>query len=119
KLFSLYELYFGLNLSDEELFDAIDEQSLRDLASEDSLYTFIAEMKIKDFLEKHIVDSVTKSVTSDIQNSMRILEQNIADYVKLVENTSNESKTLVEIIADTKENANVLNEELTGLLEEL
>lgn len=118
QLFSLYELYYGFDMSAEDLPDIIDG-TLGEAASTTSLYFFIHEKEINDILEDHIVNKITESVTKDIQTSMEILEENVEAYVGLVESTSNVSSSLVETITETSEHAKKLNEALAATLEEL
>lgn len=118
QLHSLYELYFGLDMSDEELIEKVSGK-LRDAASETSLYYFIYEKEIKDILEDYLLNDVKDHITSDIQRMMKVLEENIASYVRFVESTSDESIRLVETIAHTKKHAEILNEQLAGMLDEL
>ncbi|MFD2130516.1 type VII secretion protein EsaA [Pseudogracilibacillus auburnensis] len=120
KLYSLYELYFGFEFADEN-FQEIDfsKTSLREIATEDSLYHFIHKKEIKDILKDHIAKNVTKAITSDVQQSMVSIEQQIGKYIELVNTVNDDSDSLGKKIAETANNANNLNDEVTELLVEL
>jgi len=118
KLYSLYELYFGFNMSDKNLKDHLEDR-LSNLATDDSFYHMIHRKEIKDILKDHVAKNVIDQITEDVQHSMDIIEKQVGSHIGFVEQASGNSTDLVDRISETKEHANILNNELTKMLEEL
>jgi len=119
KLQSVYELYYDLNFKDTSLASKLKGNSLKDLASKNSLYYFIHEEKVEDILKKHITRNVTEQVTKDVQSLMGSLEDDIKSYNEKLAEATDKSEQLVTDITETQSNATVLNEEIRQLLNEL
>src|SRR5699024_5405044 len=100
KLLSMYETYYGLDLTCEngtgcQSVDARgdwENMSLEEMASEDSLYYFFHEKNMKELLFDQIVDGVTQ----EIRDPLEELEAKIDDHREYIEETDENAKALVE-----------------------
>lgn len=118
KLYALLELYFGIDIQDENLPEKLQEP-LGDIAADTSLYTIFHEKDIKLYFEEQILENLQQSITEDIQNMLRDLNNQINEYQSILEQSSARSKQLVEEIEETKKHADALNDELKNVLNEL
>lgn len=118
KLLSLYELYFGLDLSCES--DELDGSpkcgtslsgSLTDMAGEDSLYALFNK-KTGEVLTNYIV----QDVMGKVDGSLKLLDQQINDYRTFVKETNENAAELARTIQETKEKATILNKNLQQTL---
>ena len=123
KLYSLYELYFGFDMKDQnfekELDDLPKEKPLVTLATENSLYHIFYEKEIKDLIKDHIVKDVLEEITEDVDDSIADIDKAIKSYKNDLKKYSEESDKLVQKISLTKEEANSLNNEVGKILDEL
>lgn len=119
KLQSAYELYYGIDFTDQTLKDKLKHNKLSELATKNSLYNFIHEKDINSILKEHVTKNVTEQVTKDVQQLAAKLEGNINEYNESLSQATNKSDDLIDNITETRKNATVLNEEINNLLVEL
>lgn len=118
KLYAILELYFGIDIQDENLPEKLQEP-FDDIAADTSLYTIFHEKDIKLYFEEQILENLQQSITEDIQNMLMDLSNQINEYQSFLEQSSARSKQLVEEIEETKKHADALNDELKNVLNEL
>lgn len=115
RLLLFYELYFGLNMTQESLLEALHENSLTQLATDTSLYNLLNEREISTIM----VDLITNDVTRQIYDQVNELKQSTDSYYQLVDKANQKSDELATMIIDTQEQTEVLNTTLGNTLNEL
>lgn len=108
---ALIEQYYGFDISEIKL----NNEKLKNLAVEDSLYYFIHHNKIEDVLRDYLVNNIK----DEMQGMMSSLNTDINEYIRLLSRTNDKSEDLVKEIFTTRKDSRELNEDIHELLEEL
>ncbi|MGY0691174.1 type VII secretion protein EsaA [Virgibacillus sp. FSP13] len=118
KLLSLYEMYFGFDLkcsrdNCSNIHETLsDDTSLKEMATDSSLYTLFNENNIGKLLAKQVADDVT----DEIRQPLERLQQQIGTFQQHANRANQDADQLVEQVVETKEQAAVLNESLARTL---
>lgn len=118
KLLALYDLYFGVELnqfSRSEFAEELSRASLKDLATEDSLYYLFNKQDIVDILANFVAAQTTEEFRAETEE----LKAKIETYLELVYTANDNSKLLTEQIQKTMAQAEVQNTNLTKTLVDL
>ncbi|WP_106496017.1 type VII secretion protein EsaA [Lentibacillus sp. Marseille-P4043] len=118
KLLSLYEMYFGFDLKCSKdncsnIHETLSEDtSLKEMATDSSLYTLFNENNIGKLLAKQVADDVT----DEIRQPLERLQKQIGTFQQHVKQANQDADQLVDQVVETKEQAAVLNESLARTL---
>jgi type VII secretion EsaA-like protein len=118
KLLALYDVYLGVELdqfSRSEFAEELNHVSLKDLATEDSLYYLFNKQDIVDILANFVAAQTTEEFRAETEE----LKAKIEAYLKLVYTANDNSKLLTELIQKTMAQAEVQNTNLTKTLADL
>ncbi|WP_010532263.1 type VII secretion protein EsaA [Lentibacillus jeotgali] len=115
KLLTLYEAYFGIPLTCDDECPSVDNGNLKDLASDDSLYALFNK-DVGTLLANHVASELTKDVTNEITQPLTSWKNQIKNHRSFIEKTGENVDELLTTIAETKEKAGVLNENLESTL---
>lgn len=123
KLLTTYEAYFGLKLScyniEDENCEAVDRQKkLTEMITEDSLYTLF-QKDIGELLTDYIADQVIADVRAELREPLYNYERKLKDQQSFINQTLRESDQLAEKVVESRNAAQVLNDNLEQLLEEV
>ncbi|ENH96301.1 hypothetical protein J416_11532 [Gracilibacillus halophilus YIM-C55.5] len=131
KLLSSYESYFGLSLSCEEISEedeengenkncvAVDpDSSLKDMATEDSLYTLFNK-NVGELLVDYIANQVTKDVLDAVESPLMKYDSQLQNYLEYVDKTRNKAQKLAKTIVKTRDQASLLNDNLQSTLDDI
>lgn len=121
KLFTMYELYFGLDMDNPELVEALNQLSLTEIAAEkeDSLYYLFNKKDIAELLQDYVVKQVTDDVTEEIRQPLENLQARIQQFHSDVKIANQNASNLAQRVVETTEQAAILNENLNGLLRDV
>ena len=111
KLLMLYEVYFGLDMESPDLNQALENNSLKDLAAPRSLYYMFHKQDMADVLSGYVAEQITEEVRRQTEE----LKANVNEYMNLVNEADGNSRQLAELIRSTAEQAEALN----GSVEEI
>ncbi|ULT57352.1 type VII secretion protein EsaA [Neobacillus drentensis] len=118
KLMSLYNLYFGIG-SDQfnrpDLVDQLDQSSLSDIASEDSLYYLFNKQDIVDILANYVAEQTTEEMKQQTEE----WKSKMDTYLSLVNDANDHSMQMADKINQTIAQAELQNTTLTKTLEDL
>ncbi|WP_066057204.1 type VII secretion protein EsaA [Robertmurraya korlensis] len=118
KLLALYDVYLGVELdqfSRSEFAEELNHVSLKDLATEDSLYYLFNKQDIVDILANFVAAQTTEEFRAETEE----LKAKIEAYLELVYTANDNSKLLTELIQKTMAQAEVQNTNLTKTLADL
>lgn len=118
KLLSLYEAYFGISLTCEDIdgdCGSVGSDNLGDMATNDSLYALFNN-NVGDLLTNHVVSHVTGVVMEQISTPLTDLKTQIANHQNLINETSQNADDLLQTVAETREAASTLNDSLEQTL---
>src|SRR5699024_9010688 len=121
KLLSTYETYFGFDLTCEGKmscaeFEIDEEDSLKEEATEESLYHLFNETSVKDLLADYILDKIEGDVKEAVNGPIDSLNEDIEDYRDFIKETDANAEELVEKITETKVETRNLNDSLEETL---
>lgn len=117
KLQSLFESYYGFDLSEESFAEELSQvRRISSLATEDSYYHIFNQKDIVGLLRDFVVTNITDEVTSLVREPITRLYRNIYDYKQEVDQASSHSAFLEEQIIQTTNEAEHLNEQVGELL---
>src|SRR5699024_6891788 len=85
KLLSTYETYFGFDLSKE--IEIGDDDSLKDMATDESLYHLFNETSVKDLLADYILKKIEGDVKEAVNGPIDSLNSDIEDYRDFIKET--------------------------------
>lgn len=119
KLSALLEIYFGLDMSSPELRDSFSGNRLSDLATESSLYYLFNVQELDDLITNYVVERVTSGVTAEIREPIKQLYEQVRLYHERSNRAENRMDQLVEKIVSTTEQAQVMNQSLSEVLEDV
>src|SRR5699024_324384 len=114
---TLYELYFGLHLSEEN--EELEESDLRDIAKEDSLYYLVHKKELKELIQDRISEDVAETVTNEITDSLTGFQDQVEEYQSLVERTEGDSENIAEKLEEASARAETLNSSVGQVLDEV
>src|SRR5699024_5953754 len=117
KLLSTYETYFGFDLSKE--FEIGDDDSLKDMATDESLYHLFNETSVKDLLADYILKKIEGDVKEAVNGPIDSLNSDIEDYRDFIKETDANAEELVEKITETKVETRNLNDSLEETLDNI
>ncbi|WP_026565217.1 type VII secretion protein EsaA [Bacillus sp. UNC41MFS5] len=118
KLLSLYDLYFGIGMDQfnrPDLVNDLNQTSLTDMATEDSLYYLFNKQDIVDVLAAYVAEQITEEVrqqTADVKGK-------IDEYMQLVNDANQNAAQMSERIKETTAQAETLNTNLSDTLKDL
>jgi len=115
KMLMLYSLYFGLDLSSNNLTTMLSQKSLKDLASIDSLYYLFNKQDIVDILANYIAGQTVEEVRKETQD----LKTKVDNYTQLVNQALQNSDQMAQMIQQTTSQALQLNTSLGEMLKQL
>lgn len=113
RLLSLYELYFGLDMT--QLPHDFEEQTLSELATEDSLYHLFNKTEIVDVLIDAIIDSMTENAAQLVEH----VNSDIARFNTKLDEAKANADRMVRTLNETRAQAEILNESVAKTLEDL
>ncbi len=113
RLFSLYELYFGFDMT--QLPNDFNERTLGDLASNQSLYYLFNKTNIVDVLIDLIIGSITENTADLVEH----VNARIAVFKSELNQARRNANRMVETIEQTKAQAEILNENVAKTLRDL
>ncbi|GIO23680.1 type VII secretion protein EsaA [Oceanobacillus sp. J11TS1] len=116
RMIALYENYFGIDIGSS---GPVGNQSLKELATDDSLYTLFNEPNVADVLENYMVNLVTDRITAEVREPIERLQDQIQTYNQLVNEVDENADQLAEDINRTTEEAEVMNNDLEETLDKL
>lgn len=121
QLLSMYEIYYGLDMHDENISELLDESvdEFPGFAQEGSLYNFFNTEDISNVLESFTIKKIKDNVISDVEKEIEKLNKQLDQYDELLETAQGSSDKLATIISTTSTEAIHLNENVTDLLVEL
>jgi len=117
KLASQYESYFGLNINGKNLTAVLNKGSLKEIASDSSLYAVFNKKDIATLVEDYVAGRAMDEVKGEIRTPLEKLQAQIATYRQLVGKADENAAQLAEKVAKTREQALAMNEQLAGILE--
>src|SRR5699024_806514 len=117
KLLSTYETYFGFDLSKE--IEIGDDDSLKDMATDESLYHLFNETSVKDLLADYILKKIEGDVKEAVNGPIDSLNSDIEDYRDFIKETDANAEELVEKITETKVETRNLNDSLEETLDNI
>lgn len=109
----LYELYFGKSISD--LANGLEQQSLEDMAAEDSLYYLFHKQDIVEAISDYMAGKITEDVRAETED----LKNKIAGYKQLIQDTQNRSDEMALLVQQATKQAEELNHGITNTLQQL
>ncbi|NRD77644.1 type VII secretion protein EsaA [Bacillus sp. BRMEA1] len=118
KLQGIYELYFGIG---DDQFDRPDletqlaQTSLKNMAAEDSLYALFNKQDLADVLADYVAGQITEEVRQKTQD----LKGKIDENLQLVDQANQSSAQMADLIVQTTEQAQKLNENISKSLDNL
>src|SRR5699024_3790847 len=103
KLLSTYETYFGFDLACEGKMSCAeieigDDDSLKDMATDESLYHLFNETSVKDLLADYILKKIEGDVKEAVNGPIDSLNSDIEDYRDFIKETDANAEELVEKI---------------------
>ncbi|WP_053218436.1 type VII secretion protein EsaA [Virgibacillus senegalensis] len=117
KLYSAFEAYYGFDISSDGFLESLnDRDSLKELATENSLYYLFNEKDIKTLLKDYIVGKIVNDVTAEIRQPWDNLKTRIGIYQTQVQQAKLNADRLVERINTTAKEAERLNKNLAATL---
>lgn len=117
KLLSLFESYYGFDLSSETFKEDLSHvRRLSELATKDSYYHLFNKKDIVGLLQDYIVSNITEEVTSLVREPIEHLYKDIYDYKQQVDLATSHSDTLEQHIIKTTDEARQLNDQVGELL---
>ncbi|MFA9457551.1 type VII secretion protein EsaA [Halalkalibacter sp. AB-rgal2] len=119
KLSALLEIYFGLDMSSPELRDSFSGNRLSDLATESSLYYLFNVQELDELMTNYVVERVTAGVTAEIREPIEQLYEQVRIYHDRSNRAEDRMDQLVEKIVSTTEQAQIMNQSLSEVLEEV
>ncbi|GAE32058.1 hypothetical protein [Halalkalibacter hemicellulosilyticus] len=119
KLSALFDIYFGLDMSSPELRDSFSGNRLSDLATESSLYYLFNVQELDELLTNYVVERVTAGVTAELREPIKQLYEQVRVYHERSKRAEHRMDQLVEKIVSTTEQAQIMNQSLSGVLEEV
>src|SRR5699024_9011714 len=114
---TLYELCFGLHLSEEN--EELEESDLRDIAKEDSLYYLVHKKELKELIQDRISEDDAETVTNEITDSLTGFQDQVEEYQSLVERTEGDSENIAEKLEEASARAETLNSSVGQVLDEV
>lgn len=114
---TLYELYFGLDLSEKN--EDLEESDLRNIAEEDSLYYLVHKKELKELIQDRISKDVAKTVTNEITDSLTGFQNQVEEYQSFIEKTEGDSEKIAEKLEEASARAETLNSSVGQVLEEV
>src|SRR5699024_7386494 len=123
-ILSTYETYFGFDLTCEGKmscaeFEIDEEDSLKEEATEESLYHLFNETSVKDLLADYILDKIEGDVKEAVNGPIDSLNEDIEDYRDFIKETDANAEELVEKITETKVETRNLNDSLEETLDNI
>ncbi|WP_449354463.1 type VII secretion protein EsaA [Virgibacillus natechei] len=115
RLLALYESYFGIDMES----NGLGGGALKNLASDDSLYTLFNEPNIANVLEGYMVNLVTDRITAEVRQPIESLQNQIQEYDQLVNEVDGNADELADNIVRTMDQAEVMNNNLEETLADL
>lgn len=113
---SLLEQYYGVSLTGEEDKPSWDpEVSLKEQATEDSIYHLLYKTEVEELLGERIAETVT----ADIQESFISVKERMNGLKKRIDDTYQQADDMVGTMKETHDHAESLNAEVNGLLSEV
>src|SRR5699024_4261069 len=124
KLLSTYETYFGFDLACEGKMSCAeieigDDDSLKDMATDESLYHLCNETSVKDLLADYILKKIEGDVKEAVNGPIDSLNSDIEDYRDFIKETDANAEELVEKITETKVETRNLNDSLEETLDNI
>src|SRR5699024_5705510 len=124
KLLSTYETYFGFDLACEGKMSCAeieigDDDSLKDMATDESLYHLFNETSVKDLLADYILKKIEGDVKEAVNGPIDSLNSDIEDYRDFIKETDANAEELVEKITETKVETRNLNDSLEETLDNI
>lgn len=113
RLFSLYELYFGFDMT--QLPSEFNEKTLSELATERSLYYLFNKTDVVDIIVGAIIDSITENTAELVKK----VNGKIANFKNELNDTKKNVNQMVETIDQTKTKAEALNANVAQTLADL
>src|SRR5699024_4413391 len=117
KLLSTYEAYFDFDLSKEFKID--DDDSLKDMATDESLYHLFNETSVKDLLADYILKKIEGDVKEAVNGPIDSLNSDIEYYRDFIKETDANAEELVEKITENKVETRNLNDSLEETLDNI
>ncbi|MBU9723480.1 MULTISPECIES: type VII secretion protein EsaA [Bacillaceae] len=117
KMILLYEIYFGIDMRDEELREWLGDKSLTDLSTESSLYYLFNHKELDELLTNYFVKRVTDGVAKEIRRPLEDFREQVTAYRQHIDATEDKMDQLAEKVGSTMEQALVMNTALTEVLE--
>ena len=118
KLMSLYNLYFGIGIDQfnrPDLAGQLDQSSLSDIASEDSLYYLFNKQDIVDILANYVAEQTAEEMKQQTEE----MKSKMDTYLRLVNDANDHSVQMTDKINQTIAQAEIQNTNLTKTLENL
>src|SRR5699024_9444411 len=114
KLLSTYETYFGFDLACEGKMSCAeieigDDDSLKNIATDESCYHLFNETSVKDLLADYILKKIEGDVKEAVNGPIDSLNSDIEDYRDFIKETDANAEELVEKITETKVETRNLN----------
>lgn len=124
---TLYELYFGLDLTmgNDELEDLLEDrweyedEVLIEIASDDSLYYLIHQKEIKEMIKNRISGDVADAITKEMNEPLEKFQNRVDRYQRYVSRVQENSNELAEELEKATIQATSLNTHVGELLAEV
>lgn len=123
KLFSTFEKYFGeepMNWDPIELKSFLDENRLKDLPGENSLYKFFNDTEIEQIITDEMIERLIQNVYLEIEEPLSEFQVAIDDFRKTTRKMTEEQlERIAKQIETTRSEAKNLNDNLGEMIEEI
>ncbi|MDM5188340.1 type VII secretion protein EsaA [Bacillus sp. DX4.1] len=115
ELLSLYQLYYGFDMKEADIKETLEQGTLDAIATEKSLYYMLNKQNVIDM----IANLVSSDIHEEVKSDMNELKQKISAYHQLVNQANQNSAHLAEMLNQTTEHANIMNQSLGKYLNTL
>lgn len=123
KLLSMYEMYFGFDLTCERWscreFSIPDDKDLTEHITDTSLYYLFNEEDIRDLLADYILHKIKDDVKESINEPITALLERLDSYRSFVKKTSKNADSLAEKVSEAQIEAIRLNDNLRETLTDI